>query len=388
MKTQKIKNRLLTISAILGLAAGGISVASANDLFNGDLDIVGAQGANGQANAGPAGWNITAVESLNGSFDDGADSETWCDEDGGGYGLFLKPFQGSTNSNPALDNTLSVWFYQSNPCSAGTKETLSAYACGEANYSGYDTNVVNNGLSPYTGLYVEFLNASGQGIVTNTYDLVKAGLSNAGDPDPITQFTTPQFTAPAGTVSVIAGAEMLNVWGTSGSQSLLMDVFDLESVAPAGSPVITQQPTAATAPLGGNASFTVATSPAATTYTWSLNGNTISDGGEFSGSATATLKITGVSTNDVGHYQVSVANSLGSSFSQKVPLAVNGLNLFPTVSITGTIGDTYAIERSSSPSGPWTSFSTNKLSSSSVLYIVDYTLPVSPSEFYQAVFLY
>jgi hypothetical protein len=83
-----------------------------------------------------------------------------------------------------------------------------------------------------------------------------------------------------------------------------MDVFDLESVAPAGSPVITQQPTAATAPLGGNASFTVATSPAATTYTWSLNGNTISDGGEFSGSATATLKITGVSTNDVGHYQV------------------------------------------------------------------------------------
>jgi hypothetical protein len=132
----------------------------------------------------------------------------------------------------------------------------------------------------------------------------------------------------------------------------------------------------------------VATSPAATTYTWSLNGNTISDGGEFSGSATATLKITGVSTNDVGHYQVSVANSLGSSFSQKVPLAVNGLNLFPTVSITGTIGDTYAIERSSSPSGPWTSFSTNKLSSSSVLYIVDYTLPVSPSEFYQAVFLY
>jgi hypothetical protein len=47
---------------------------------------------------GRLGWNITAVESLNGSFDDGADSETWCDEDGGGYGLFLKPFQGSTNS--------------------------------------------------------------------------------------------------------------------------------------------------------------------------------------------------------------------------------------------------------------------------------------------------
>lgn len=387
MKIKTLRKQLVTLAAVLGLAAGGIGVAKANDLFNGNLDILGAAGANGQANPGPAGWSITAVESLNGSFDDGADSETWCDEDGGGYGLFLKPFQGSTNSNPSLDNTISVWFYQINPCSPGTKETLSAYACGQANYSGYDTTVVNNGLSPYTGLYVEFLNASGQGIVTNTYDLVANGLSNAGDPVPVTQFTTPQFTAPAGTVSVEAGAEMLNVWGTSGAQSLTMDVFDLESVAPAGSPVITQQPVGATSPLGGNASFTVVTSPAATTYAWTLNGNPISNGGEFSGATTATLTITGVSAADVGHYRVLVGNTLGSVYSQNAPLAINSLNLFPTVGITGTIGDTYAIERANTVNGTYTPFSTNKLTTVPQ-YIVDYTLPVTPSAFYKAVFLY
>jgi hypothetical protein len=387
MKIQMLKNRLLVLSAILGLAAGGAGVANANDLFNGDLDILGLQGANGQANPGPAGWNITAVESLNGPFNDGADSETFCDEDGGGYGLFLKPFQGSTNANPALDNTLSVWFFQANPCTAGTKETLSAYACGQANYSGYDTNVVNNGLSPYTALYVEFVDASGNGIITNTYDLIQAGLTNAGDPVPVTQFTTPQYTAPAGTVSVVAGAEMLNTWSTSGAQSLLMDVFDLESVAPPGSPVITQQPAAATASLGGKVTFTVVTSPLATTYTWSLNGNPISNGGEFSGATTATLTITGVSTNDIGHYRVLVGNSLGSVFSQNAALAINAVNLFPTVVITGTIGDTYAIERSSSVTGPYTSFSTNKLTTVPQ-YIVDYTLPISSAEFYKSVFLY
>jgi len=387
MKKQTLRNRLLALAAILGLAAGGIGVASANDLFNGDLDILGLPGANGQANPGPAGWNITAVESLNGPFNDGADSETFCDEDGGGYGLFLKPFQGSTNANPALDNTISVWFYQINPCSAGTKETLSAYACGQANYSGYDTNVVNNGLSPYTALYVEFLDASGQGIVTNTYDLINAGLSNAGDPVPITQFTAPQYTAPAGTVSVEAGAEMLNTWNTSGAQSLLMDVFDLESVAPPGSPVITQQPAAATTSLGGKAVFTVATSPVATTYTWSLNGNPITNGGEFSGATTATLTITGVSTNDVGHYRVVVGNSLGTVYSQNAPLAINAINLLPTVVLTGTIGDTYVIQRSATVNGTYASFSTNKLTTVPQ-YIVDFTLPISPNEFYQSVFLY
>lgn len=388
MKTQTLKKRLLTITAVLGLAAGGVGVASANDLYNGNLDILGSPGANGQANPGPAGWNITAIESINGPFNDGADSETWCDEDGGGYGLFFKPFQGSTNANPALDNTISVWFSQDNPSSPNTKYTLSAYAVGEANYSGYQTSVNNNGLSPYTALFVEFLDANGNGIVTNTYDLVAHGLSNAGDPVPSTQFTTPQFTAPAGTVTVRAGAEMLNVWGTSGAQSMMMDVFDLESTAPPGSPIITTQPVAATVLPGGTAQFTVAASPTPTTYAWTMNGATLSDSvGHISGSGTATLTITGASSADVGHYQAQVSNGAGLNRSATVPLALDALHLFPTITLTGTVGDTYQVNRSTSLNGPWTPFATVKLTSSPQ-YIPDDTVPVASSAFYQEVFQY
>jgi len=70
--------RLLTLSAVPGFAAVGCQVASANDLYNPDLGVLGAAGANGQANPGPDGWVINAFETLNGGFNDGADSEPWC----------------------------------------------------------------------------------------------------------------------------------------------------------------------------------------------------------------------------------------------------------------------------------------------------------------------
>ena len=119
---------------------------------------------------------------------------------------------------------------------------------------------------------------------------------------------------------------------------------------------------------------------------WTLNGNPPS-GSEFSGQGTATLTVTGVSSADVGHYRVLVANGVGSVYSKTAPLAVTSIYMFPTVRVSGTVGDTYAVQRGPTINGPWTSFTTNKLTMSPQ-YISDFTLPVSPREFYQAVFLH
>ena len=385
-QSQILQQRLRTLAVAVGIAALGSAVASANDLFNPYLNAVS---VGPQVNASPDGWQIDASKTISGGFNDGADSESWCNgmtdplQDGTGWGLFYKPFQGSTNANPALDDLLSVYFYQDIASSPGTKYTLSAYAMGQANYSGYQTGAPN---FPGTGLFVEFLDGSGTVLANNHYDLVANGLSNVGDPVPSVQFTTPQYTAPAGCATVRVGAYMTNVWSTTGAQSLTMDDFDLESVAPPGSPVITIQPGATTVPTGGTAHLTVVATPSPTSYVWTLNGNPIS-GSEYSGQGTATLTITGATAADVGHYRVQVANAVGSVYSQNAPLALSGLNLFPTVAITGTVGDTYAVQRGPTVTGPWTFFTTNKLTSSPQ-YIPDYTLPISRNEFYQAIFLH
>lgn len=385
-QTELLITRLLTLTAAVSFAAVGSGVARANDLFNPYLNTIS---VGPQVNPSPDGWQIDASKTISGSFNDGADSESWCNgaydpvQDGTGYGLFFKPFQGSTNANPALDDLLSVYFYQDIASSPGTKYTLSAYAVGQINYSGYQTTSPN---MPGTGLFVEFLDASGSVLANNQYDIVVNGLSNLGDPVPTLQFTTPQYTAPAGCATVRVGAYATNVWSTTGAQSLMMDDFDLESVAPPGAPVITTQPGAATVAPGGTAHISVVASPTPTSYVWTLNGNPLS-GSEFSGQGTATLTITGASAADVGHYRVLVANAVGSVYSLNAPLALNGIYLFPTVTLTGTIGDTYAVQRGPTVTGPWTSFTTNKLTKSPQ-YISDFTLPVAPNEFYNSVFLH
>jgi hypothetical protein len=388
--------RLLAAGAVLGLLAFGNSIAKANDLYNGNLDILGAPGANGQANPGPDGWSILATETLSGGFDDGADSETWCNECcANGYALFFKPFQGTTNANPSLDNTISVWFYQDQPSSPNTQYTLSAYADAQVDYSGFQTNVSNNGLSPYTGLYVEFLDGSGNPLVTNLYNLVAAGLTtDAQDPVPTQLFTTPAYTAPANTATVRAGALMLNTWDTTGGQSWFVDVFDLESTAPPGSPVITNQPSAATVSAGASASFTVSVNnPSGATYAWYFNGSStpLTDiAGQISGSSTATLTILNANPADVGHYQAIVSNGSGLSRSSSVALALLGIALDPAITITGVVGDTYQVNYTTSLTPPiiWTPLLASPLVlSASPQTIVD-TSGLGTARYYEAVYLH
>jgi len=406
MKTTKPKSlmkRLLAYTAVLGLAAWGTGVASASYpvLFNGNLNEITEVDTPGYP---PVGWTALGIQSVNfpgGGWLDCETSEPWCngasDPNPNGYGIFIKAFEGSTNANVDLDNLASLYFYQENPSSANTTYTLSAYVGAGGTYSGYYTNILNwdavssSFVAPVTALYVVFINSSGGILQSNSYDLIAAGLETTGNlgsgPVPSTQYTTPSYTAPAGTVTVRAGLIMAYQWDSGNQPSLFADDFDLEATAAPGSPVVTTQPNPATVALGGTATFYVGTTPTASTYVWTLNNNVLSDvPGHISGSGTATLTITGVTTNDVGHYQAAVSNGSGLNRSAIVPLAIESVNLFPTVGVTGFIGDTYQVQRSSSPGGPWTNVTTITLTTSPQ-YVVDYTLPVAPHEFYQAVYV-
>ncbi|HWA08481.1 MAG TPA: MBG domain-containing protein [Opitutaceae bacterium] len=89
-------------------------------------------------------------------------------------------------------------------------------------------------------------------------------------------------------------------------------------------PTITGQPAAKTASTGGNASFTVTASGSETlSYQWRKDGLVLSDGGVISGSATATLLLTGVAAVDGGSYDVVVTNTLGFATSNTATLTVN-----------------------------------------------------------------
>ena len=88
---------------------------------------------------------------------------------------------------------------------------------------------------------------------------------------------------------------------------------------------ITTQPQSQTVCAESTVSFSVTATGNGLTYQWYLNTNgVITDGGEYSGSQTATLTLTGVNTWDDGAYTVVVTDSSGHQVtSQPAVLTVN-----------------------------------------------------------------
>jgi hypothetical protein len=375
----KITNLLKTMLA-LGLVPMSGTTASANLLSNGNLDAVSVGEQNG---ATPTGWRVIAYKALDGGFFDGCSSETWCNvADPGGYGLFFKPFQGDVS----IHNVVSVEFFQDNPGVPGAKYTLSGYASAEANYSGWFTT---NSPLPETLFVVHFLDQFDTVIQSNTWDLVANGLPVGGG-GAMGLLTTPQYTAPAGTAKVRAGASMLNTYSTTGSQSFFVDAFDLQVEFPPGAPVITNQPANTTVRPGDTAVFTVGVSnTAGVTYQWQSNQVDVVDGGKFSGATTPTLTISNVSSNEVATYRVNVTNPTATVPSDEAALATVWLSFYPAVEITGEIGDTYRVDYATQLAPTtWIPLSTNVLTISPQL-VVDPTAPTtSPgntNRFYRAI---
>ena len=377
-----LTRRLLTLTALGSLLAWATAASAANVLANPNLDTVAIQN---QLGATPVGWTVDAVKTISGVSSDGGSSETFCNvsppSDPSGYGFFFKPFQGDVST----EDLMSVFLYQDNPTSPGTKFTLSGYAGAELNYSGFFNT---NSPPPQTLFVIEFLNNTSTIIQSNSYDLAANGLPNTG-PSGMILMTTPQVTAPAGTVTVRAGAYMGNTYATVNPQNFFVDSFDLEATAVSGAPNITNQPAQITVGLGATAHFSVGLSnPTGVTYQWQFYNTNISNGGEYSGVTTANLTITGVTAADVGHYRVFVQNGSGSSFSNDGTLAIVGANFYPVVSITGKIGDTYEVDYSTAVAPTtWIPWTTNTLNASPTL-IIDTSSPGNNSRFYRALFLH
>ena len=94
-------------------------------------------------------------------------------------------------------------------------------------------------------------------------------------------------------------------------------------------PVITSQPQSRTNTVGTTATFSVTASGGDLSYQWIKNGTTnLTDGGNVSGSLTATLTLTGVAATDAANYSVLVTNALGSQTSIVAPLTVTNAPLF------------------------------------------------------------
>lgn len=385
--------RFLALSAAVGLlVCGNVRVQAADLLFNGTLDLTTTN--NGQVNPGPAGWVIEAYRSISnptGGFTDGGDSEPWCNvsppSDPAGYGFFFKPFQGSIGSGVA--DLLSVYLYQDNDTAPNTTFTLSFNAAAELNFVAYfQTN------SPPPGAFgvIEFLDGSGNMIASNAFNLVTAGMPNGGPPAMAGfTFNSPSVIAPAGSTTVRAGVWLLNAYNAGANpQNFFVDNLVLNATTPPGSPVITNQPSAVTVAPGGTANFTVGVSNSAgVTYQWQLYNTNLSNGGGISGATSQTLTITGSSAANVGHYRVRVSNAAGQAYSAGAPLALQTLNFFPVVKLTGKSGDTYRIDYATTltPTPNWTPFSTNTLTSP-IQMIIDTGSPGSNTRFYRSVFLH
>ena len=118
-------------------------------------------------------------------------------------------------------------------------------------------------------------------------------------------------------------------------------------------PAIASQPVAQTVINGSNAVFKVATTGTGPfSYQWQFNGVNLADAGEYSGSATTNLVVSGATTNDAGYYGVIVTSPWGSVTSSVVALTIvfppaianqpvaqtviNGSNAVFSVMATGT----------------------------------------------------
>ena len=117
-----------------------------------------------------------------------------------------------------------------------------------------------------------------------------------------------------------------------------------------GAPVITTQPSGQSAPVGGNASFTVAaTGDAPLTYQWYKN-----DIDPVAGATTASLALTNVQAADAATYTVVVTNAIGSATSNGAGLVLTGIGpsiVTSPVSRTVNAGSTmtFSVTASGSP---------------------------------------
>jgi len=207
----------LVLAITVGLAACASTVANAQ-LSNGNLDNIA---IGPQTLATPVGWNVVVSGGAN--ISDSASSETFANVfDTGGYGLFFKAFQGTSN------NPVSVNLYQNVPGSAGVSYSLTGWAGCGAGYSG-----LTPGSGTQTLLSLLFFDSSSNILSSVSLDLQANGLGQGTPTSPATGFGYHPFTvsalSPAGTVTVEASLAMINAYPgpQGGDPAFVGDAFVL-----------------------------------------------------------------------------------------------------------------------------------------------------------------
>ncbi len=117
-----------------------------------------------------------------------------------------------------------------------------------------------------------------------------------------------------------ADAANYSVIVTNSSGSITSSIATLTVLSP---PAIVTPPASVSVSAGNNASFTVtASGTAPLSYQWLKNGIALANGGNVTGSTTATLSLATVSSADAANYSVFVSNSSGSITSAIASLTV------------------------------------------------------------------
>lgn len=135
-----------------------------------------------------------------------------------------------------------------------------------------------------------------------------------------------------------AGTYSVQVTDTAGSTQSSNAYLTVISVPPS----ITTQPVSQSVAAGTTAQFSVTASgslPLA--YRWMLNSSPLTDGGAYSGTATAVLTISNVLAAQTGTYTVVVTNYGGTQTSQPAVLSLIGLSFVPYTNAGGVYAQTF-----------------------------------------------
>jgi uncharacterized repeat protein (TIGR03803 family) len=151
--------------------------------------------------------------------------------------------------------------------------------------------------------------------------------------------TTVTFSLNSAATNLPPGGYVATIWFTNQNDSFVQRrQFTLSVITP---PAIITQPSNQALPAGALALFTVTPATNAQLFfQWRKNGTNLSDGFNVSGSATGTLAIANISSDDIGSYSVIVSNALNSLISSNasltiLPVSPSGVTFSNLYSFTG-----------------------------------------------------
>ena len=253
----------------------------------------------------------------------------------------------TTENGPVNDLWAGQTFTTGSNCAGYTLTSIAIFTAGLANSDGYATSQLYNlyvyAFSGY--IYNGIGSFQAAGSFTDGNWVRWDGLASAGlTLQPNTQYAFVFGRDPSGQGSAVLGNASGNHY--SGGELILMSssggapvtgsshgydaTFDIGLTPIAQAPTITVDPASESVQVypGHQVSFSVGVCPSDVplSYQWLLNGTTaLTNGGQFSGSQTATLSITGVGATNAGSYSVIITNVSGSVTSGSATLSVLAL---------------------------------------------------------------